>query len=178
MNTEQVEKLQPEYARALGVLDANLDKLHPSPVTQLSEKIWQQNNIAMFYGAFAAKHIPSGDLWRWNQTRSRKKTFIPHRNTSVEIVKLIPRKRKVETPSSHVPVYKLWMLVLSSHYSTATVIWCEKGANSTFFELPRMHEAKQEISTQQNGLCLQDYAFLADFMTPEDAKMFWPSHCS
>ena len=171
------ERLQPEYIRAVNVLENNLDRLTPIEAKDISPKIWRQGNISMFFGALATKHIPSANSWRWNQTRSRKRTFLSKHNTWVDIVKLIPRKRNSST-TTDVPLYKLWMFEISCSTASASVLWCEKG------EIIEEKEEKEEEpertielpAERKNSLALlEDLSFLADFMKPETAKLFWPT---
>ena len=170
------DKLQPEYIRALSVLDTHLHKLVPSNFTNVNHDIYSQGNLVMFCDSFATRYIPSDTHWRWNQTRSRKSTYLPGHNLYINIIKLIPRKRNV--PSTEiVPLYKLWMFELSqtpgSKHPFATVMWCERGTvlNPMF---PSVTKRRHTTTQRKNSIdFLGELSFLADFMQPELANSLW-----
>ena len=164
MNRIQTDgKLQPAFEYALLVLDSKLiDATLPRGLHSVDGTIFEQGFFQLYRSTLrTGAQLPAGDDWKWNQTKGRKNAFLVGHNTRVTFKKLIPRPKSKETPTK-LPPYKLW--VFNLHHPTAgefTAIWCECG---------KVSDKTQAMPT------LEDYEFLAEFMSPEDAIQLWPSY--
>ena len=122
--------MKPEDRRALQNLLAVLDKSNINH-TIMSSDVWTENRLSFFSLPFATKRIPSGNNWRWNQSRAKKEIYLQQYNAQVVIAKLIARKTK---DSDTAPNYKLWQFTVTFLYSKReplVVLWCEKGRKET-----------------------------------------------
>lgn len=178
------KKLQPEYARAVDFLDKNLNRC-PN-YSKLDSCNLLDGSFKLFEKRFPIKQIPSGKCWRWNQTNARKEVTIPHRNATVKILKLIPRKRNtIVVDDSDIPSFKVWQYeVISPNAKPIFALWCEKGLQNVDIckeSRRRDHEMERseiEIESETEYLDLEviwdDLSFLSSFMAPTVAQSFWP----
>ena len=163
------QELSPEYTRALKVLDTRLDALISNPSGEFTSDIMfddAMQQIEMHCDRrISTKMFPSGDFWRWNQTKRRKDVFVNKRDVSVSIAKFTPRNSSRKA-STQLPCLKLWHFELSFLRNLKCVyhiLWCEKGfANRT----PMM---------TQPDITMDDLQFLMPFMSVAAAREFWPS---
>jgi hypothetical protein len=125
-------QLKPEHLKAFDRLQSFLSD-SPSPrrdvKSSVSSSSLQEGSIEIYQHKLAARRIPSGNDWRWNQAKGKKEAFLRQHNVHVILTKLIPRGR---LPScTDIPRYKLWhFAVVPSDGETPpyTVLWSEKGA--------------------------------------------------
>mmetsp|Transcript_1300 Transcript_1300/g.1678 ORF Transcript_1300/g.1678 Transcript_1300/m.1678 type:complete len:186 (-) Transcript_1300:25-582(-) len=167
MQVQSVDKIQPEHLRVVDVLLTAIS----SGITlscHITADVWKESNINIFNHPLLAKDIPSCDIWRWNQTKSRKTLTLPTHDLTITLHKLIPRKRRQDITQT-VPNHKLWYCVL--RYSTSKpsmyILWCERGHTQTRTESTEETNSEDEVN-------VQDYSFLAEFMEPTQASQLWP----
>merc|ERR1719282_1108386 len=115
--------LKPEHARALTFLDSKLSS-SLSFCSNISEEIWEEGNVVVMDRVPYSKDIPAGATWRWNQTKGRKEAFLPNKDVSVILAKLIPRK-KSNVLEGTVPSYKLWRFTVTYQKNNKSiyVLW-------------------------------------------------------
>eukprot|EP00012_Vannella_robusta_P007261 CAMPEP_0206199104 /NCGR_PEP_ID=MMETSP0166-20121206/10057_1 /ASSEMBLY_ACC=CAM_ASM_000260 /TAXON_ID=95228 /ORGANISM="Vannella robusta, Strain DIVA3 518/3/11/1/6" /LENGTH=156 /DNA_ID=CAMNT_0053617131 /DNA_START=140 /DNA_END=607 /DNA_ORIENTATION=+ len=152
--------LQPEHIRALDKLVEHFDSTTPGTRNTISSKVWEEGAFLVINEVVAAKHIPCGRTWRWNQTKSRKTAKAIEQNVTVNFHKLIPRKKR-NAMDAEIPTFKLWWYEIvipgkETHYA----LWCERG-----IEYSRgVRECEMHVS---------QFSFLAEFMDPETAADIW-----
>ena len=95
------------------------------PSTKLTEDIFVKGAIHFFMHPIAISDIPSGEGWRWNQTRKKKELQGDALGEVGTMTKLIPRKSK-KTPLD-APPFKLWHLSFEGAGLHSTVLYCERG---------------------------------------------------
>uniref|UniRef100_A0A7S4HIC6 Uncharacterized protein n=1 Tax=Vannella robusta TaxID=1487602 RepID=A0A7S4HIC6_9EUKA len=160
-HSSQSQHLSPEFNKALSKLLTSMNTSY-----QIVESIWDgcvyQGNLQFIQTAFSSKTIPSSGNWRWNQAKSRKTVHIP--GGQVTFFKLSPRK--LHYCDATVPSYKLWKFCITLRDSYMFYcLWCEKGPTNA--EVERRFGTHQEVS-------LQDFRFLASFMSPNVVSELWP----
>merc|ERR1712137_956601 len=171
-------KLLPEYSRALKFLDKVLNNLETSRVDDISEDIWIEGSVMMFKEQFSARHIPSGNNWRWNQTKSRKTAILQEKNVVVNFFKLSTRKRK-NGSSSAIPGFKMWQFEIKfrPNNDITFVVWCEKG-------IPIGNESESETSQgNENGTYSPEEVEMLELIShcdsyKNDPMYSWPSNNS
>ena len=95
-----------------------------------------EGEMTSFSRSIAAKSIPGGKTWRWNQSRGR--TLLTHEDgSSISVAKLCPRKKPALRsrsanfdPIEDIPSHKLWMFELKDvrgGLPLTTVLWCQVG---------------------------------------------------
>merc|ERR1712137_1279566 len=145
-------KLAPEFANAARLV---IDSLHckVNATTEISSDILNQGNIQKITHNFHAREIPSGDGWRWNQTKARKDIYL-EASVHVQFFKLSPRRRgkSCGTP----PPMKLWKFNVVTPVEEYFLLWCERG------NLPPT-------------ITIDDFSFLAPFMADELVLQLWPT---
>ena len=151
--------LPQEFTQALFAFDQFYSDLSVKSYSSLSQDIWMESgNIGLFKGGFKVGAIPTDDGWMWNQSKRKKRIQLKENNVVIEMSKLVPRRKK----HSHIdklPKYKIWIFKVIPPFCTIDnpdiVIWCERG--------------KDVIDT----LSLEDFTFLAEFMSPKEAKLLF-----
>ena len=93
--------------------------------------------------------MPSAPGWRWNQTKGKKETVLPLFQAKVILTKLIPRRRANANESFVVPLYKMWVFVVTfeNPTRTITVLWCEKGEIQTVSSSPVLQRSPDNSYT-------------------------------
>ena len=128
------QDLKPEHIRALNFLVGVLDggNIDVNSDRAISQDIWKEGNVQASSRIVTSKCIPAGAAWRWNQTKSKKNVYVPTKNLSVALIKLIPR-RKHPGNKSVIPSLKLWQFTVTymEDQRTVTLLWCEKGEQIT-----------------------------------------------
>ena len=127
--------LSADYRRALKVLYEQSSHWQGRQLSnRITESCWDQGAVTSFSKKIAAKEIPSGISWRWNQTRCRIQ-LTNEDESAISISKLRPRRRRVTSRSPDfssldgpVPSFKLWVFELvQPNFPDFTVLWCESG---------------------------------------------------
>ena len=166
INIQTQEKLQPEHVRAICHVDQHLDELQLSDVEHIENDMWVTGSIKLFTEAPVVSQIPSGNLWRWNQTKSRKGAFIVQRNAKVFLHKLIPRK-KDKNNSANMPHLKLWYFeIILVTGIPIYVLWCERGIQQSQITEYENQQVQQDIHVGQ-------FEFLREFMQADVACSIW-----
>ena len=88
----------------------------------------------IYSGKVKLSQIPSGNGWKWSQSKGRKKIPIPSENMIVDVFKITPRKLKDEKIGL-VPSLKMWILHIQFDATCNSILWCEKGLDPTKNEL-------------------------------------------
>jgi len=149
--------MSPEFNQALSILLSSLNNSLDLQET-ISGDCVLQGSVQFIQNTFASKHIPSSGNWRWNQAKPRKTVYIPE--GQVTFFKLTPRK--YHPHDGPVPSYKLWKFCIKmKNGAVFYCLWCEKGPVESTSDI-------QEVT-------LQDFSFLAPFMSPNTAADLWPS---
>uniref|UniRef100_A0A6U1UX46 Uncharacterized protein n=1 Tax=Vannella robusta TaxID=1487602 RepID=A0A6U1UX46_9EUKA len=153
---QQTTHLPPEYRKAAIVVDNFLASQYIlRPRKMIHQSILEEGNIQMIERRFNSRDIPDGSTWRWNQTKGRKKVFLPT-GVTADFYKMIPRN-KTGNPTEKVPSYKLWCFQLTFPKGTKThLLYCEKGVSP----IPSINEL----------------FFLHEFMDPQVALQLWPGY--
>jgi len=150
-------KLTPEQQDALDFFTTNLPRIKTHEIaekhTHEEIQVFKQSKIKL-------SSIPSGSFWHWNQTKQKQIVDIEQHNVTVQFRKLIPRKKCIQDPTP-LPELRLWHFTFTDPQDDIPihVLWYQRGYNE--------HEPQ--------ALELENYSFLAAFMTPSDAQQFWPS---
>lgn len=147
-------ELKPEHARALTFLDSILSSHKLEMKNYISEEIWYEGKVMVMEKVPYSKDIPAGDTWRWNQTKGRKEAFLPNKDVSVVLAKLIPRK-KSSVLEGTVPSYKLWRFAVTYHENNRCiyVLWCEKGKQNPTCEVKQKEEESKLYATKLSFIC-------------------------
>lgn len=151
-------QLPPEFENALKIINRKYEeyRLYDRQSNGISDEIWLYNNRTTIINNIPKiREIPSGDDWRWNQSKRRYKVKLQS-GIFLELQKLVPRKFKKD--SNTLPTLKLWRGMLHDLEHPITIFWCEKGLNRT----------------DESLLILSEYSFLARFMDSRTANEFWP----
>lgn len=178
VNLLSIQKLQPEYARAVEFLDKNLSK--SIRFSKIDSCTLLDGTFKVFEKRFPIKQIPSGKTWRWNQTNARKEVAMPHRNMTVKILKLIPRKRNTvpctDDEEVEIPSLKIWQYEVTNPDSGPIfALWCEKGLQNNDI-LQTNSTADLDPESLDLGAIWDELSFLSSFMPESVAKSFWPSN--
>lgn len=170
------EKLLPEYIRAIEFLDSIIDNLESSSIDDISEKIWNEGSVLMFTEQFSARYIPSGDNWRWNQTKSRKQAILLRKKAAVNFFKLSTRKRNTNTSES-IPGFKMWQFEvrLKPKGEPIYVVWCEKGIKTIKEEKEDSKDSFGILSTHEISMLIE---IMGEQPNPNDPLHLWPSNNS
>mmetsp|Transcript_16718 Transcript_16718/g.21313 ORF Transcript_16718/g.21313 Transcript_16718/m.21313 type:complete len:235 (-) Transcript_16718:84-788(-) len=171
------ERLLPEYIRALEFLDSSLDSLVATPVEDISDSIWNEGSVLMFVEQFSARYIPSGENWRWNQTKSRKQASLVTKKATVNFFKLSTRKRNTNTSAS-IPGFKMWQfeITFQPKGEPIYVVWCEKGIKTP--EVEQKKEKDPLCNLSHHEIAMLHEITKCDAQNPNDPLYFWPSNNS
>ena len=155
-------KIQPEYSRAISKYTDILRE--PSSTTlACNEYVIKNGSICKLDHPCDIKAIPSGENWRWNQSKSKVKVNVA--GADIIIQKLIPRKKKGCIADS-TPSYKLWIYTITHDMDTIYGSWCEKGVVSC---------TDPQTTEDFSMLSIEDFVFLSPFVDPSIVPVLWPS---
>ena len=162
---QTVEKLQPEHIRAICHIDEQMDTMPLCDASKISTDIWKTDSIMKFLDPPLVSQIPSGNDWRWNQTKSRKVALIVKRDAKIYLHKLIPRK-KDKNIEANMPRIKLWYFEIQFSNSEVSwfALWCERGLLESQIE---------EFENKSEEIHIDQYKFLKSFMSPDVASSLW-----
>jgi hypothetical protein len=173
--------LPPEHRRALHFAMAQMESLRTIHFLDLSDSIWRQGQVAAVTGSFGTKHIPRGEDWRWNQTRSRQRVTVTKGNTHelVEFWKMVPRKL-IPSSVTPIPSIKLWIFSFGPEPSQTHLLWCERGISSppSPSSSSSPYKENKEEPSDTNTLSeefLWQLVFLRPLMDANTAEEIWPS---
>lgn len=180
------DQVPPEFARAQSILDQHFARMiiQKQFTKVLTEDVWMKSGkITLYDGNFTSASIPSGKGWKWNQAKRRQKIVDQEHNSTVIIIKLVPRvvasrSKKAKKPNIERPSMKLWQFLVSIPSfmgNPVTLLWCEKGMNGPEEQLDTSTLKKKNESEEEVELNIEDYKFLAPFMSPDVAKELWPN---
>merc|ERR1712137_676529 len=157
-----MEPLSRDFVKALAILEENFSTLTRVEAITLEEAC-KPGGIYLFSGVLKAKQIPSGDYWRWNQTKSRQSAQLKD-NSQVSFYKLMPRRLPQCSKSQKPPLYKIWLFHINS---SQTVLWCEQGKDKTIS--PPKSEPISLVFPR-----LEQLEFLKEFMPSSVSLELWP----
>jgi len=118
----------PEQRRSFNIMLSHLlewDRFHKETFT-LNDLIIKDNKF-FTYSSLNTADLPKGDIWQWNQSRSKTRKTISD-ELKLCFCKLNTRKKKGVSTKS--PPYKLWIFQLyftKLDNSCLSFAWCEKG---------------------------------------------------
>lgn len=152
--------LPPEFEKAYKVACKQLDNPNAKLSIKLPSSIWTTSGgCVCIKKKPKIREIPSGDGWRWNQAKRRYNVTHDKSGSSLELLKLVPRKT-VRSHLKTLPTLKLWQVTVTGKRNLA-IFWCEKGSDS--------------IESVDDDIDLADFSFLAPFMDPAEASTLWPT---
>ena len=179
--------LPPEFSKALNFLMTMLQSqtiLHSGKVTK---DILNQGSCQILRYDFTSRSIPSGNGWRWNQAKSRRK--VETQMGDVTFFKLAPRRIATTSNSFTTPNLKLWKFCVHPKNKTEHpfyVLWCERGMvvpdvladipPSSGCSLDQPWDSTCNVPTRP--ISINDLEFLAPFMDSNVVCELWPSHIS
>lgn len=162
--------LPPEYKRALDVLLASLTEILRSSRLKFDKYLLYSGEIQIVEGRITPKDIPKGDVWRWNQTKSRQVVVLNGGNLVIRFAKLTPRHTS-KRMTSQLPSFKIWHFNItypSAPQKEYNAIYCERGYSKyTLDNTIPTHIPHPELN-------IDEFSFLAKFLPQETVDEFWP----
>lgn len=185
--------MTPEFAAALRVYESHID--YAPGVAQLP--------LCPFEGDFvpltlfiATKSFPCDPRWRWSQSKCREEVFLPARQVTLRIRKLILRPHK---GFSNPPSAKVWMFEAFPNNGGSSripvALWYHKlplsQPRTNFHECypqPTSSFPAWELLPNSPSVAfvplpppepnIEDYKFLAVWMSKQVANEIWPNSFS
>ena len=152
MAVSSITKLAPDYQRATEHLLHQLNTHQMASFKTMSPQVHREGAFSLFPGIIPARVIPSEPTWRWVKSKSKKEIAI--HDMKIHITKLIPRTRNYQREVlDQSPNHTLWMYYIYQNEEKQTALWCEKGTTPE--------------------LDVNDFVFLAPFMSPEHVMEIW-----
>ena len=155
-----------EQSRALNVLEESLPEIREKTKTSMPElyNLTLQDAKVFLHERVTTSDLPRDD-WVWNQSRARTKVTDYTENIKVSFYKLSARYSRTRTVSQQ-PQFKLWVfnLAVQPNNKDITFLWCEKGNQGVSTDT-----TEDSLTVELN---IEDYGFLADFISEETAKEF------
>ena len=94
---------------------------------KVEDDCWMKTGTVSIYTCrIKPAYVPSGNNWKWAQSKGRKTVPMENENMTIDIFKILPRRKDKES-SFPVPSLKLWIFHLRFENKCNSVIWCEKG---------------------------------------------------
>ena len=131
--------------------------MRPSEGT-MTCSVFEKGSMNLYPRQIGVQSIPTGEGWRWNQTKKRKE-HVEETGTQTVIIKLIPRKLK--NSKENAPRHKLWHVSFTSTSSSSisTVLFCERGA-----------EPRPSTSLSSSSLYCSNTALEGDWLLDQNPK--------
>jgi hypothetical protein len=180
------ETLKPEHRRALMFINTHVRSLENDIINgPITDSIFHQGSYLVSGALLSSRMIPSGNHWKWNQTKSRKHALLTEHQAHVRLFKLIPRRKSSggSHPRQIIPSIKLWKYEISFLQQPERcfhALWCERGLPKPEAPASSPPATTSPPSTpaqpsDESTPLLEDFSFLA--WTMEDralAQQLWP----
>ena len=145
-------KLSPEYKDALQRVTMNLADEQLASFRSISTRVFEQDAFHLYPGIIPHQVITSENYWKWTKCGGGKVVTVE--GLRIRMFKLVP-SAGARNATVKCPDYKLWMChIYPSNTSSMTALWCVRGQAGF-------------------NLDINDYKFLAPFMSPVHAREIW-----